>query len=276
MQTWLITGCSSGLGRELAMAVLERGWNAVMTARDISKLQGLLDSYPATAIGISLDLSERADVESVIQKATACFGAVDVLVNNAGHGYRSAVEEGNEAEVEELFATNFFGPVALIKAVLPGMRERRSGAIVNVSSIAGRRASVGSGYYAASKFALEGMSDALRKEAAPLGIKVIVVEPGALRTEFAGRSLLQSSSAIADYAETAGTRRKENDSSHGRQPGDPARGARMVIGCVEAPDSPFRLLLGSDAVDVARSELEEQKQELEAWAVRSAGSDFPT
>lgn len=275
MQTWLITGCSSGLGRELALAVLQRGWNAVMTARDISKLHDILDSYPATAIGVQLDLSRSTGVDAAVEKAQARFGAVDVLVNNAGHGYRSAVEEGDEAQVQELFATNFFGPVALIKAALPGMRSRRSGTIVNVSSIAGRRASVGSGYYAASKFALEGMSDALRKEVGPLGIQVIVVEPGALRTDFAGRSLLQAEHPIADYAQTAGTRRKEDDHSHGLQPGDPARGARMIVDCVVMARPPFRLLLGSDAVDVVRSELDAQRQELETWADRSVESDFP-
>lgn len=192
MSTWFITGCSTGLGRALATAVLERGWNAVVTARSVDKVQDIADAHPDTALALALDVTDSAEVTAAVEQAEARFGNVDVLVNNAGHGYRSAVEESDDAEVAALFATNFHGPVAMIKAVLPGMRARREGAIVNVSSIAGQYSAPGSGYYSATKFALEGMSDALRKEVGPLGIKVLVVEPGAFRTDFAGRSLQQS------------------------------------------------------------------------------------
>ena len=274
MTTWLITGCSSGLGRALAEAVLKAGLNAVVTAREPATVQDLVAAYPDTGLAAALDVTHADQVRAVVQDAERRFGGVDVLVNNAGYGYRAAVEEGDEAEVAALFATNVTGTVATIKSVLPGMRARRSGCILNVSSIAGRLAAPGSGYYSASKFAVEGLSDALRKEVGPLGIKVMVVEPGAFRTEFAGHSLKQASASIADYASTAGPRRKENDRTHGTQPGDPARAARLLIDVVQGGDLPFRLLLGSDAVRIVGGEMEAQRQEFEAWKARSASTDF--
>ncbi|MDR3495056.1 MAG: SDR family NAD(P)-dependent oxidoreductase [Ancalomicrobiaceae bacterium] len=186
-----------------------------------------------TALAAALDVTDKDAVEGAVKLAQDRFGSIDVLVNNAGYGYRAAVEEGDDREVAALFATNFFGTVSMIKAVLPGMRARRSGTILNVSSIAGRLAAPGSGYYSASKFAIEGLSDALRKEVAPLGIRVTVIEPGAFRTDFAGRSLHQASADIADYASTAGPRRKENDKTHGTQAGDPERAARALVKLVE-------------------------------------------
>jgi NAD(P)-dependent dehydrogenase (short-subunit alcohol dehydrogenase family) len=174
--------------------LLRPSWRAagtVVTARDPARVEDLVAAHPTTALAATLDVDNRDQIKAAVARAEAKFGAVDVLVNNAGYGYRSAVEEADEAEVDELFATNFFGPVALIKAVLPGMRARRRGTIVNVSSIAARRTGPGSGYYAATKCALERLSAGLRPEVEPLGIKVIVVEPGAFRTDFAGRSLQQ-------------------------------------------------------------------------------------
>ncbi|WP_159992660.1 oxidoreductase [Roseomonas sp. 18066] len=273
MATWLITGCSTGLGGSLARAVLEAGFNAVITARKLDSLESLAAEFPDTALPLALDVTDRSQVEASVTAAVERFGAIDVLVNNAGYGYRAAVEEADEAEVATLFATNFFGAVAMIKAALPGMRSRRFGTIVNLSSIAGRRASPGSAYYAASKFALEGMSDALRKEVGPLGIRVIVVEPGAFRTDFAGRSLQQAGANIADYAKTAGLRRKENDRTHGTQLGDPALAAQALIKVVGGNTPPFRLLLGSDAVQGAKDELDSQRQELERWESVSLSTD---
>ena len=275
MTTWLMTGCSTGLGRNLAEAVLEAGLNAVVTARDPRTVEDLVSAHLGNAVAAALDVSRKADVEAAVKLAEDRFGGVDVLVNNAGYGYRAAVEEGDEKEVADLFATNFFGTVAMIKAVLPGMRARRSGTILNVSSIAGQLAAPGSGYYSASKFAVEGMSDALRKEVGPLGIRVTIVEPGAFRTDFAGRSLRQSKTAITDYASTAGPRRKENDKTHGTQPGDPARAARALIKLVAGASLPVRLLLGSDAVRVVSAELEAHRQEIEAWKEISTSTDFP-
>jgi NAD(P)-dependent dehydrogenase (short-subunit alcohol dehydrogenase family) len=276
MPTWLITGCSTGLGRHLAQAVLARGYNAIVTARDSVKVQDLVDEYQDTALALALDVTDDAQVTNAVQQAEERFGRVDVLVNNAGYGYRAAVEEGEEPEVAKLFATNFFGPVAMIKAVLPGMRARRDGAIVNISSIGARISPPGSGYYSASKSALEAMSASLRRELEPLGIAVTVVEPGGFRTDFAGRSLQQSRDAIADYADTAGRRRKEHDTAHGTQPGDPTRAAQAIITAVEAPDSPFLLLLGKDALAGFRAVIDAQDKELEAWQELSLSTGFAT
>lgn len=272
--TWLITGCSSGLGLHLAQA-LARGWNAVVTARNPAKLQDMVDAYPDTALALPLDVTSRKEIADAVLQAEARFGAIDVLVNNAGHGYRAAVEEADESEVDELFGSNFFGPVALIKAALPGMRARRRGVIVNLSSIAARNPGPGSAYYAATKCALEGLSGGLRKEVEPIGIKVIVVEPGEFRTDFSGRSLRQSRLAIPDYAETAGRRRIENDTTHGHQRGDPARGAEVIIKAVGAQKPPHLLLLGSDAVQVVSAALDADRRDVEAWAATSLTTDFP-
>jgi NAD(P)-dependent dehydrogenase (short-subunit alcohol dehydrogenase family) len=276
MPTWFITGCSTGLGRHLAEAVLARGYNAVVTARDAVKVQDLVDAYPNTGLALALDVTDDAQVTDAVQQAEERFGGLNVLVNNAGYGYRAAVEEGEEADVAKLFATNFFGPVAMIKAVLPGMRARRDGAIVNISSIGARISPPGSGYYSATKAALEAMSASLRKELKPLGITVTVVEPGGFRTDFAGRSLQQSRDAIADYADTAGRRRKEHDTAHGTQPGDPARAAQAIITAVEAPDSPFLLLLGKDALAGFRAVIDAQDNELEEWQELSLSTGFST
>lgn len=275
MSTWLITGCSSGLGRALAAAVLDGGHNAVITARTPAGLADLVAAHPVTALALPLEVGDHEQVVEVVRQASAHFGGVDVLVNNAGHGYRSAVEEGDPADVQELFDTNFFGPVDLIKHVLPGMRARRSGTILNISSIAGRVSNPGSGYYSATKFALEGLSHGLRMEVSPLGIHVIVVEPGAFRTDFAGRSLQQSATVIEDYASTAGLRRKENDHTAGKQLGDPARAARALIALAASDDPPLQVVLGSDAVRVVEAELEREHTELDTMRELSVSTDFP-
>ena len=274
VSTWFITGCSSGLGRATAQVVLGHGHNAVVTARNAATLRAIGDGYPDTAQIVELDVTDEAQVTAAVAAATSRFGGVDVLVNNAGYGYRAAVEEGENADVDRLFATNFFGPVSLIKAVLPGMRSRRTGAIVNVSSLGTRITPAGSGYYVAAKAALEGMSASLRKEVEPLGITVIVAQPGQFRTDFAGRSLTQSPSAIADYAETAGKRRIEKDDVHGTQKGDPARAAQAIITAVEAPDPPFLLLLGTDAVEQFRITHGAQSVEVDKWQELSVSTDF--
>ncbi|MEV0948713.1 oxidoreductase [Rhodococcus sp. NPDC049939] len=274
MSTWFITGCSTGLGRALAEAVLARGHQAVVTARDATKLAELSEAYPDTALIVPLDVTDPVKVTEAVQKAHNRFGGIDVLVNNAGYGYRAAVEEGEDADIQRLFATNFFGPVETIRAALPDMRARRSGAIVNVSSIGARISPVGSGYYSAAKAALEGMSRSLRKELEPLGISVTIVEPGSFRTDFAGRSLVQSAMEIADYAETAGKRRKENDSSHGTQPGDPAKAAKAIITAVEDPAPPLLLLLGEDALDRYLQVEEAQRAEVERWRELTVGTSF--
>jgi len=274
MSTWLITGCSTGLGRALAEAVLAAGHQAVVTARDVATVSDLADAHPDAALALALDVTDAAQVRESVRRAEERFGGVDVLVNNAGYGYRAAVEEGDDADVQRLFATNFFGAVAMVKAVLPGMRGRRSGTIVNVSSIGAQICPPGSGYYAAVKAALEGMSGSLRKELQPLGIQVVAVEPGGFRTDFAGRSLTGATQPIADYAETVDARRKENDTAHGTQPGDPAKAARAVVTAVESGSVPGLLLLGTDALSAAEAVLDARRAELEQWRELSAGTDF--
>jgi NAD(P)-dependent dehydrogenase (short-subunit alcohol dehydrogenase family) len=274
MPTWLITGCSTGLGHALAEAVIGAGHNAVVTARDAAKVAALADTAPDRALPVALDVTKPDQISAAVQQAEERFGGVDVLVNNAGYGYRAAVEEGEDAEVRMLFETHFFGAVAMIKAILPGMRERRSGAIVNISSIGAQVMPVGSGYYSAAKAALEGMSGALRGEVAPLGISVTVVEPGAFRTDFAGRSLVQSATAIADYAGTAGQRRKENDTMHGNQAGDPAKAGAAIVTAVESAEPPAFLLLGPDALALYRYTADARATEIAKWEQLTSSTNF--
>jgi len=272
--TWLITGCSTGLGRALAEAVLAAGQNAVVTARDAGKVADLATNNSDRVLPLALDVTDSTQVMDAVSQAEEKFGHINVLVNNAGYGYRAAVEEGDESDIRQLFETQFFGAVAMIKAVLPGMRARRSGAIVNISTIGVQIMPAGSGYYAASKAALEAMSGALHGELKPLGISVTVIEPGGFRTDFAGRSLTQSSTVIDDYAETAGKRRKEHDTAHGTQPGDPAKAAKAIIAAVESDEPPAFLLLGNDALNTYRRINEAKLDTINKWEHLSTSTDI--
>jgi NAD(P)-dependent dehydrogenase (short-subunit alcohol dehydrogenase family) len=272
--TWLITGCSTGLGRALAEAALAAGQNAVVTARDAGKVADLATNNTDRVLPLALDVTDSTQVTDAVSQAEEKFGHIDVLVNNAGYGYRAAVEEGDESDIRQLFETQFFGAVAMIKAVLPGMRARRSGAIVNISTIGVQIMPAGSGYYAASKAALEAMSGALHGELKPLGISVTVIEPGGFRTDFAGRSLTQSSTVIDDYAETAGKRRKEHDTAHGTQPGDPAKAAKAIIAAVESDEPPAFLLLGNDALNTYRRINEATLDTINKWEHLSTSTDI--
>jgi NAD(P)-dependent dehydrogenase (short-subunit alcohol dehydrogenase family) len=265
MTTWLITGCSTGLGRALAQAVLAHGHNAVVTARNVNAVKDIAAGDPDTALVLPLDVTDKEQISSAVQQAQARFGGIDVLVNNAGYGYRAAVEEADDADIRQLFDTNLFGAVDMIKAVLPDMRAKRAGAILNISSIGARISPAGSGYYSATKAALEGLSGSLHKELQPLGISVTAIEPGAFRTDFAGRSLTQSATAIPDYAETAGKRRKEHDTVHGTQPGDPVKAAEAIIAVVESPTPPSLLVLGQDAYGAFAAVAGAQRAELDQW-----------
>ncbi|MFL6043617.1 MAG: oxidoreductase [Propionibacteriaceae bacterium] len=274
MSTWLITGCSTGLGRALAEAVHAAGHNTVVTARDVAKVADLADGNMDRVLALPLDVTDTAQITNAVDQAEDKFGAIDVLVNNAGYGYRAAVEEGDDSDIRQLFETHFFGAVAMIKAVLPGMRDHRSGAIVNVSTIGVQIMPVGSGYYAASKAALEGMSGSLYGELKPLGISVTVVEPGGFRTDFAGRSLAQSSTVIDDYADTAGKRRKEHDTVHGTQAGDPAKAARAIIAALESDEPPAFLLLGNDALNTYRRLAEARLDSIKEWEHLTTSTDI--
>jgi NAD(P)-dependent dehydrogenase (short-subunit alcohol dehydrogenase family) len=272
---WFITGCSTGFGFELAQQVLGRGDKAVLTARQPEKLQGLVAKFRDKAIALPLDVTDPAIIEQTVAEAEAHFGRIDVLVNNAGYGYFSAIEEGEDEEIRRQFETNVFGLYSVTRRILPGMRAKRNGHIVNVSSIGGLMAFPATGYYHASKFAVEGFSESLSLEVAPLGIKVTIVEPGRFRTDWAGRSMIESKTLIDDYAETAGARRKAAHEYSGTQPGDPARGAAAIISVVDAAEPPLRLLLGSDAFQLAEGRLEALKKNFDAWKHLSVGTDFP-
>ena len=275
MKTWLITGCSSGIGAGIAKAVLKSGDQAVVTARNKEKVQDIVGQYPDRALAVSLDVTDNSSIHNAVKEAEARFGRIDVLVNNAGYGYRAAVEEGEAEAVNTLFQTNLFGPVELIKAVLPGLRERKSGAILNVTSIAAARSAVGSAYYASSKAALELLTNGLMKELAPLGIKVMVVQPGAFRTRFYdGESLQGTKAAIGDYEATVGKSRPGNFTNTRQQAGDPDKAGEVIVKVVSGNEYPEILTLGKAAVSAVKSTLEEKIAELDRWAEVSAQSDY--
>ncbi|MDQ6718074.1 MAG: oxidoreductase [Gemmatimonadota bacterium] len=272
---WLITGCSTGFGRELAKAVLAKNYRCVVTARNPKQVQDIAAGYPDTALVHALDVTLPSDVAATVRAAEEKFGRIDVLVNNAGIGYFGAIEESDETEVRRMFEINFWGLSAMTRAVLPGMRKRRSGHIVNVSSIGGLTAFPTVGYYHATKFAVEGLSETLAKEVAPLGIKVTLVEPSGFRTDWAGRSANEVKTTIADYAETAGKNLSNLRSVSGKQAGDPVKAAEAIIAAVEAKEPPLHLLLGKAAWRNANLKLEALKKDFDAWQETTEGADFP-
>ncbi len=272
---WFITGCSTGFGRDLAQQVLARGWRAIVTARDKARVADLLHGAGDRALALDLDVTDPAQVAAAAQAAEARFGRVDVLVNNAGYGYQASVEEGVEAEIRAQFDANVFGLFAMTRALLPGMRARRRGHVINITSVAGFVGFPGSGYYAASKHAVEGWSDALAAEGKPLGIRVTCVAPGPFRTDWAGRSLRQTPNAIPDYADTAGARMKGTAGYSGQQPGDPARAAAAMIAITERGDPPRHLVMGAFGLDAVTSKLRDTLAEVEAWRGVGLATDFP-
>jgi NAD(P)-dependent dehydrogenase (short-subunit alcohol dehydrogenase family) len=272
---WFITGCSTGFGRELAKLVLDRGYRAVVTARDPDKIQDLIANHQGRALALKLDVTNAAEADDTVKTAEATFGGIDVLVNNAGYGYLGAIEESDQNEARAMIETNFFGLARLIHMVLPGMRQRRHGAIVNLSSIGGLVGFPGVGYYNASKFAVEGFSESLAKEVAPLGIKVLIVEPGPFRTDWAGRSIKKRSKEIPEYAETAGAFMKRIQDNSGNQVGDPVRAGEAIIKAVESDNAPLRLALGRRALDTARGKVDLLRRDLDAWEETSLNADYP-
>ena len=272
---WLITGCSTGFGRELARLVLARGWRAVVTARDPSTLADIAAGHEARALVLPLDVTRRAQIDEVVGAAVQRFGRIDALVNNAGYGYLAAIEEGEDEAVRAMFETNVFGLIDMTKAVLPVMRGQRSGLIVNVSSIGGIASFAATGYYHGTKYAVEGISESLAIEVKPLGIDVLIVEPGPFRTNWAGPSIKQSATRIADYDATAGERRRQTAARSGRQAGDPVRGARAIIDAALSDAPPLRLLLGKAALDLARKKLDALRTDFDAWEATTVAADFP-
>ncbi len=274
-KVWFITGCSTGFGRALAMELLQAGTNVVVTARKIQDVEDLVIEYPNSAFAITLDVTKTDEIKNALAKAIEKFGTIDVLVNNAGIGYFGAVEESEDSEVRRMFEINVFGLGNMTNAVLPIMRKQRRGHIVNIASIGGLVGFPGIGYYNATKFAVDGLSEALAKEVAHLGIKVTIVCPSGFRTNWAGSSANNSKIIIEDYASSAHQNKNNIRNLSGNQAGDPVRAAKAIVSAINSENPPLRLLLGVAALKNARLKLEHLKTDFDNWAVTSEGADFP-
>ncbi len=278
MKTWLITGCSSGFGKVLAEAVAARGDRLVATARDPGALAELASRFPDTVRAAKLDVTQPGDAAAAVEIARAAFGGLDVLVNNAGFGFVGAIEEGTPDEYRPMFETNVFGLIETTRAALPALRERAAetgaGRIVNFSSGAGIAGGAGSGLYCATKFAVEGVSEALAQEVAPLGLRVVIVEPGPFRTDFLGRSIATAANEIAAYADTAGKRRHYRDSNDGKQAGDPDKGVAVILKAIDAADPPLHLPLGKLVHDAVDRKYEAFRRDMDAWKTDALATDF--
>ena len=274
-RVWLITGCSSGMGREIALCALEKGYRVVATARRVETLEDLVAAHSGRALALPLDVTDPKQIEAAVRQTQSEFGTLDVLVNNAGYGYLAAIEEGEDDEVRAMFETNFFGLVAMTRAVLPGMRARRRGWILNHSSQAGLMANPGTGYYSTTKYAVEAFTEALRREVSPFGIRVTAVAPGPFRTDWSGRSMKRTRQPIADYAETVHARADMIQAMDGKQPGDPRKAAEAFVLLAESDDPPAQLLLGRIVLDAYRAKLAEVGRMLDAWEPVTLDTDFP-
>jgi len=270
---WLITGCSTGFGLELAKQVITRGDRAIVTARDKTRLTGLTAEHPSTTLALDLDVTHAEQIESAVKAGIERWGQIDILVNNAGYGYLATAEEGEDEQIRKMFDVNVFGLFALTRAVLPIMRRQRHGHIINISSVAGMVGFPGSGYYAASKHAVEGWSDSLAAEVRSLGIQVTCIEPGPSRTDWAGRSMIQTPNRIAEYADVAGARLASIKDQSGKQPGDPSRIVDAIIKTTELEHAPRHFVMGALGVDAVTSKLRSRLSEVEAWAERGIATD---
>lgn len=273
---WLITGCSTGFGLELAKQVIARGDRVIVTARDKSRLAGLVAGHESTTLALDLDVTRGEQIDASVKAALERFGQVDILVNNAGYGYLATVEEGEEDQIRGMFDANVFGLFALTRAILPIMRRQRRGHIINISSVAGLVGFPGSGYYAASKHAVEGWSDSLAAEVGPLGIRVTCIEPGPSRTDWAGRSMTQTPNRIAEYAATVGSRLANVKDQSGKQPGDPVRIVGAIIKIAQSDDAPRHFVMGAFGVDAVAKKLRTSLAEVEAWREPGVSTDDPS
>jgi NAD(P)-dependent dehydrogenase (short-subunit alcohol dehydrogenase family) len=273
MTTWFITGASSGFGYAFAEHALEQGHNVVAAARDVSKLERLTDRAPGSVLAVTLDVDRAGDAEKAVEAALARFGRIDVVINNAGYGIVGALEETPEQELRALMETNFFGAIRVVQAALPTLRRQRSGAIVNISSLGGQLSFSGFSAYSASKFALEGASEALAQEVAPFGIKVLIVEPGQFRTNLAGGNM-RHMPIIEAYRDVVGGTRDFAHQMHGTQPGDPRKAAQAIDRALAADTTPLRLQLGGDAIDAVRAHAQTMLGDMQAWEPVSRATDF--
>lgn len=272
---WFITGSSTGFGRELAEQTLAAGHKVVVTARKPEQIADLAAKFSETALALPLDVTDQASVDHAVAAAIERFGRVDVVVNNAGYGINGAVEEATEAEFKPVFETNVFGLIRVTRAFLPHLRKQRSGTIVNLSSIGGLIGSAGWAFYNTTKFAVNGFSEGLAAEVEPLGIHVMVVEPGPFRTDFLSRSAAEIAVRIPDYDATAGKAREYLRTQGDKQKGDPVRGVKAIIDAVLSPNPPKHLLLGQIALTRFRARLDQWKTELDTWETVTVNADFP-
>jgi NAD(P)-dependent dehydrogenase (short-subunit alcohol dehydrogenase family) len=274
-RVWFITGASTGFGRLLAAAVLRDGGKVVATARKPEQISDLSEQYKENCLILPLDVTDPKQVDAAASQAISRFGRIDVLVNNAGYGITGAIEEVTEAEFMPVFETNVFGLIRVTRAFLPQFRKQKSGHILNLSSIAGLDGGPGWGYYNTTKFAVEGFSEALAAELAPLGVRLTLIEPGPFRTDFLGRSGVEAAKRIPDYDVSAGKAREYMNSQSGKQRGDPKKAVEAMMAVVESPDPPLHLILGNVALTRFRKKLEKWEQEIGAWEPTTIGADFP-
>ena len=271
---WLISGCSTGFGREIAVSALEAGDMVAVTSRNTEDIKDICNKYPSTSVALNLDVTYTDQIIECVRNVISKFGRIDVLVNNAGYGYLSAIEEGEGEEVSKLFNTNFFGALELTKQVLPIMRNQKFGRIINNSSQAGLMANPGTGYYSASKFALEGLMEALDKEVRPLNIFVTSVQPGAFRTDWSGRSMKKSKINITDYDEHVSSRINMIGEIDGKQPGDPKKAAKIIFDLTRYEDPPNKLLLGAGVLSAYREKLDNMENDLDTYESITLSADF--
>lgn len=275
MSRWLITGCSTGIGREIARAALEAGHQVVVTARKVEAVQDFVTDFGALAVAVPLDVTDKSQITAAVATAQDAFGGIDVLVNNAGYGYLSAVEEGESDEIRALFDTNYFSVVDAIQAVLPGMRAQGSGYIINISSMTGLVANPPNAFYSSTKFALEALTEALAKEVAAFGIKVTAVEPGAFRTDWAKRSMHESTNPIDAYADDVAVRKDLIKQFADHLPGDPRKVAEAVVMLTGLENPPLRLLLGHDVLKAVREKIADLSASIDAWEAVTKDVNFP-
>lgn len=273
-KVWLITGCSTGFGRAFATRALEAGYSVAVASRKKSDIEDIVSKFPETSLAVTLDVTKPTEIQSAVKATIERFGQIDVLINNAGIGYFGAIEESEEAEVRRMFEINFFGLANLTKEVLPLMRSQKSGHIINVASIGGLYSFPALGFYNATKYAVDGYSEALSKEVAPLGIKVTIVAPGGFRTDWAGRSANETPGQIADYKDTANATQAWLRSVDGNQAGNPMKAAEAVIKVVESKNPPLRLLLGKDAVEISKEKLASLTKDFTEWESTSVDVNF--
>lgn len=273
-KTWFITGASSGFGRAFAEHALARGHNVIATARTPSALDDIAARAPDRVLALALDVTRHGDAQAAIDTAVARFGRIDVLINNAGYEIVGAFEETSDGELRALMETNFFGAMNITRAALPALREQRGGAIVNISSLGGQLSFAGFSAYSATKFAIEGVSEALAQELSPFGVKVLIVEPGQFRTDLAGASM-RHMPVIEAYRDVVGGTRQFAHDMHGTQPGDPAKAAAAIEAALDAAETPLRLQLGADAVDAVRDHAQALLKQLEAWEPLARDTAFP-